>query len=511
MVQALLIAFAVLVPLASAALVVLAPPSLWVDTLFDDAYYYLGVARHLALGQGSMFAPPLATNGYQPLWLALLSGVALLVGADRTWLAAGMHLTILFCVLAFLHLCGRREGARWPAALTALCFPNVLLNGMETVLIPPLTLLYFNASGWKRGGISSLIFLARLDALGLIAGREFYQLAVHRKFDLRATAVLLAVILTYAAFNLFVFGIPVPISGLAKSVGNIRGENWPVGIALLASALPVLCGLVILWLGSGKTPFRNPEAIFAALFALACSTVYYGVLSGWTVWDWYRWPIMLLFYFTIVELIHAAPGTYRSFVIAILAAAMVRVPFNYFRHFHLFPVEAITWGQANVRMAETANPLAAITFAMGDRAGSFGYFMNDRARLIQTEGLVANATYLAALKTGRAEQFLADAGVDYLVVDRGKYWLDGAVYAIPEPVQGLSAHSGVMLLCFPETAEVPTFGGMRPERKVFRYALRIPCPPRAAGLFRERQSHYGVVRRESVWSSRPPGPFGDLR
>src|SRR5690242_10405432 len=112
MVQALLIAFAVLVPLASAALVVLTPPSLWVDTLFDDAYYYLGVARHLALGQGSMFAPPLATNGYQPLWLALLSGVALLVGADRTWLAAGMHLTILFCVLAFLHLCGRREGAR---------------------------------------------------------------------------------------------------------------------------------------------------------------------------------------------------------------------------------------------------------------------------------------------------------------------------------------------------------------------------------------------------------------
>src|SRR6185369_12146057 len=36
--------------------------------LYDDAYYYLGVARHLAAGAGSTFDGLHATNGYHPLW-----------------------------------------------------------------------------------------------------------------------------------------------------------------------------------------------------------------------------------------------------------------------------------------------------------------------------------------------------------------------------------------------------------------------------------------------------------
>jgi hypothetical protein len=37
-----------------------------VDFIFDDAYYYLGVAYNLAHGHGSTFRAPMETNGY--LW-----------------------------------------------------------------------------------------------------------------------------------------------------------------------------------------------------------------------------------------------------------------------------------------------------------------------------------------------------------------------------------------------------------------------------------------------------------
>src|SRR5262245_22409778 len=40
--------------------------------LFDDAYYYLGVAHHMAQGMGSTFDGINASNGYHPLWCWLL-------------------------------------------------------------------------------------------------------------------------------------------------------------------------------------------------------------------------------------------------------------------------------------------------------------------------------------------------------------------------------------------------------------------------------------------------------
>ncbi len=38
---------------------------------FDDAYYYLGIARNIADGHGSTFDGLNPTNGYHPLWLAI--------------------------------------------------------------------------------------------------------------------------------------------------------------------------------------------------------------------------------------------------------------------------------------------------------------------------------------------------------------------------------------------------------------------------------------------------------
>jgi hypothetical protein len=55
-----------------------------VEFIYDDGYYYLGVAANLAETGRSTLDGMSATNGYQPLWLLCLAGLAKLVGTN-TW------------------------------------------------------------------------------------------------------------------------------------------------------------------------------------------------------------------------------------------------------------------------------------------------------------------------------------------------------------------------------------------------------------------------------------------
>jgi hypothetical protein len=116
---------------------------------------------------------------------------------------------------------------------------------------------------------------------------------------------------------------------------------------------------------------------------------------------------------------------------------------------------------------------------MGDRAGSLGYFLDERFEFIQTEGLVADAAYLSALRDGRAQQFLTAVGTDYFVIDRGKYWIVGlGVCRTGADTRCLGAF-GRHALCFPRNAEIHEFDASRNERKVFAYRQRGFVP--AAG------------------------------
>ena len=72
-----------------------------VSILEDDAFYYLGVARSLAEGHGSTFAGSIMTNGYHPLWLALLVPV--------TWLVQDAELLVLAVLVV--------HGVLWAASV----------------------------------------------------------------------------------------------------------------------------------------------------------------------------------------------------------------------------------------------------------------------------------------------------------------------------------------------------------------------------------------------------------
>jgi hypothetical protein len=190
---------------------------------FDDAYYYLGIARNLVDGHGSTFDQINLTNGYHPLWLGI-STLPFLVGLDD--LAAARALLVLQLVLGWgLTLVlvtrivtdqvdgwslGRKAAAGDPdvarglrrgasvvvAAVVALVAVNpflvkVVANGLESGIVVPLyaALLLIgsrrrgrwltgsHASRWATAVLLSLAFLARTDAILLIGCLGLWCLA----------------------------------------------------------------------------------------------------------------------------------------------------------------------------------------------------------------------------------------------------------------------------------------------------------------------------------------------
>ncbi len=517
---------------AACSWAILTQPSVyWVDLIFDDAYYYLGVARNLAGAGTSSFLPPFETNGYQPLWVMLLAATARLFGAGERDLA--LQLTLLsgiFCVL-FAVLSKRYYGRLWPAVLVSAGFPAVMAWGMETVMLPAFALLFFNArTHGARGLFAAALFLARLDALALVVMRDAHRLFVRREklSTLAHWLVLGPVVVAYFAVNGVWFGSPVPVSGLAKAVGSRFGENivplmvFADGAKFVLPLAAVLFALAVR--PRGALRLRYGAEMLVSSLALAVCTGYYSLMSGWSIWGWYQWPVLLLAYFLVLEacvLVRAADaplsGAARVIVLALTATlllSLAREAAGLFSHYLRSAREIVTppallasFGKKNVQLAEEFRggrfrPGAFI--AAGDRAGSLGYFLGNGFRFIHTEGLVGPVDYVKALRADAGAQFVDRLPVDYLVFDRERFFDDGRVIGVAEPVQGWSAHIGPYLLCFDKTGIVARDTYADQTRMVVDYRSRIACPAGFERQFAEQRAQFGGVRQFAL-----PGEFRD--
>jgi dolichyl-phosphate-mannose-protein mannosyltransferase len=237
--------------------------------LYDDAYYYLGVARNLAHGAGSTFDGINPTNGYHPLWCWMLVGLLRVVDdpgvavrcAGLLWfaLAAAAPLVLWWAVRP-------RTGPAGAVAAAALfgLQPIVALglarpNGLETALYALLIALFIGLfervasrpmpASWRTlaglGIVLGLVVLARLDG-GMLAVAAAILLLAHgwRRWGARATLARVAVLATVAtvvaapslAWNAARFGSPVPVSGRLISIYAAR-ERARLGGALSAGFL----------------------------------------------------------------------------------------------------------------------------------------------------------------------------------------------------------------------------------------------------------------------------------
>lgn len=213
-----------------------------VDLLFDDTYYNLGTAWHLAYGEGSKFAQPLVTNGYQPLWLLMLCAAGWILRLSRHGLMvftlaamASRQLSALAWSLFSIERRMQRLG--YGLSVGYLTWGVVFSMGLETALLPPLVaplcVVVDNVEhnrvghGWALALLSTL-FLMRLDTLALLAAYLILRTWVRGVVDgraLRLAGVMAAVVGLYMLINELLFHTPLPVSGIAKSIGGRTFEN----------------------------------------------------------------------------------------------------------------------------------------------------------------------------------------------------------------------------------------------------------------------------------------------
>jgi len=518
--------------LSSACLILFRGPKEWVTLITDDGYYYLGIIRSLVDSGSSSFLPPFHTNGYQPLWLLPLGITALLFGTSDTSLVLQLYsLSFAFTAL-FAWLAKRHYGMMFPALLAAVIFFGVSIQGMETSMMPAFVVLFFTARRWQsRGILSALIFLTRLDAVALVVVRDLYFLVTKKQRDFRHYLILLPVAAAYFLLNYRFFGSAVPVSGLAKAIGFVPGENLTLLLAYVGQlkyASMLLVGMLIssIFLGT-KVVFRFRDEIIILLVSYFAICAYFVTRSGWLVWPWYYWPAMLLFFYMAMEWVglfirHAAePAGVKkpAMALAMLGFALVLTDPLLMTFYYVRPTMAALirfkeptpgWGTRNIELVNwiRQNHVPKGTyFAMGDRAGSFGFFLGPDYRFLHTEGLVGSYDYYRALKSKAGAEFVRNQHVDYLIADRGRFIESGGIIGVIEPVQPMSSRHGQFMMCFDKRAIVIDQGYMRGDvvnsRYMFRVNDEIACPTDIVSRFGELRDQYGAIRRFTVYDEYP--------
>ena len=318
---------------------------------FDDAFYYLEIGRHLADGAGSTFDGINDTNGYHPLWMAIVAGL-FVVGLDgdeatRTALAIQVVLGWGVCLVVLASIAGRLL-ARWPsgAGATAAARParwtlfgfvvvaggspyvvKSVVNGMESAVAVALqALVLLVAVAWRgrwlddgtapasRFGVGlllALVFLARTDAALLIGCLGIWLVVEVLRADDRAVAVGRAVALLapatvvaggYLLWNHATFGTWMQISGLIKraELDPLRVVSFLVVVGLAALVLRRAAAATLPGAGRTRASRRGGRFPTAARFvdrtgfyAAFCILIigYYNLLQT-QQWLWYYAPVV---------------------------------------------------------------------------------------------------------------------------------------------------------------------------------------------------------------------------
>jgi hypothetical protein len=414
----------------------------------DDARYYTVIAEQIVKTGRSTFDGQVLTNGYHPLWMVVLVGMAATTGLSDFAIAA-VELLLVAGGVALMLSCFRSPSLAVRlvfVTLFAVLATPLVCRGMEISLLIFATGLFVRllfacveegvSSLWA--GLAAMLAIgARLDAAVFIVPMLLLVLGLRRSFA--PLVVMAGGGATYALFNLWLFGIAFPVSGAVKSLGGVqvnyayinqifapfqRLEPVAGAVSFLRSTtgkftlLAGLCLLAVAMTGRSRaTPYLLGYLVGLSLFL---AKLLFG--SSWVIWSWYGFPMFLGLLAFFLALDVSAPRSKLALVAALFVA-----------------LGGLGWvlrsnglGQPPQSDFEEINKLAAQHFApvfkgervaMGDRAGSFAHYY--RGPVTQTEGLVNDRGFLDVLrKKGDVKALLCARGVRYLLayqVDLGSY------------------------------------------------------------------------------------------
>lgn len=403
----------------------------------DDFFYYVNVARNLTVRGISSADGVHLTNGYHPLWLLVCT--VLFKAAPGKMFFYAVALVCFAAVLTIFVLCKRTLAARAGdnlltdvAAITVAMTAAVLIRtGMEVVASLPLAFLlcayrmkpgfrWTHGQAFTMGAISGLLVLSRLDAaiaVGLFFVLDaYFERATFGNLVRRGWYFFLGAspVLVYVALNRAVFGVWMPVSGMAK---ELRLHHFPViapylsvvhpfNLATVLIAIPGIVASValIVYLPRAKRDLAPYRALLwtLALFPFAYLTAL-SFISDWQLWFWYLYPFVLSEY--------AACFVFVPMARELLKKLPSRLPVRIFASgvCAFWIVYTLGWATGKTSSTASQNSLLNLsldlrafslahpgTIAMGDDAGMAGYF--SPYPLVQLEGLVMDGNYLSHIR-----------------------------------------------------------------------------------------------------------------
>jgi len=406
----------------------------------DDFFFYLKIAINIVDHHRSSFDLIHDTNGYHPLWLALIAGYYYVFG-NTIALFYAITVTIALICLATLRFLFRISYfytrntvlSHATSLFSAIFMVTITRTGMEISLAllfmaalidrllhkPLATQTRWQATG--TGFLVSLLFLARIDsivfpalylALSILTESQGRRKSFANLFFLVLGAFLIPI---YLLFNLTIFHVLLPISGMAK---QLKTDFFPSvnGIARLYSADPF--NVLFVWPTCGAAAifiilsFRNSfrcrcrwHAFILTSAVILHPIVFYFVLavrSDWWIWTWYLYPLVMVSAVVPPQLLAILSHRVSRFAVdkialaaSVLIAATALVGILSVNKVNK-TAEEIYRAAKRIQAFSNAHPGP---FAMGDRAATAAYLLS--VPLVQLEGLVGDKEMLENIRKER--------------------------------------------------------------------------------------------------------------
>ncbi len=272
--------------------------------MVDDAWFYLQIGRNIALGNGSTFDGMTFTNGYHPLWMALVTALGVVTGGAKGAMLYGalaLQIGMAAFILAVLPRVAREQGLAYPSfaagavVLTQLTDKGWVSEGMLTGALHVAVLWAWTRPASVRGDLRTgallgLLFLARLDTVFFIVAVGLFTLP-DAKRALRLAAMTAVVALPWLIWTYTQTGHLVPVSGSIKSVFPVPDTTDLFGKVGWIGAATVLGSLVAVGVALRSADPRKRRLLGALGLGAVLHGAYVALFTAprWSTFVAYYW------------------------------------------------------------------------------------------------------------------------------------------------------------------------------------------------------------------------------
>ena len=415
----------------------------------DDFYYYLTTAKNFINYGIISFDRISLTNGFQPLWFFYILVIKFITYDDvifNSIIIISIFLLSFFSYFNFKRyfLDEKYNEGECHLISSLICFLTLFFskNGMEIALavyLFSLSLTYYKKNLLIFCAIGFLTFLSRLEFLIFyfifLANDLFVNSKLFNTKYLIKVSFFPFLILIYLIVNYFIFGYPLPESGIAKSLFKEIMFNKETFLFLNAESfgmrfISILfifnsIGLLFLFTKNLKI-FTKIILITTFLFFVSNS-----LRSPWPLWTWH-------FFFLSIS----TPILLND-ILKIIKFRYLNIVTNFIGIFFVIAYSYLFLVNFNIKNDHILNLAKKIenyygnsqyeVFAMGDMAGKISYLLDKK--LIQLEGLVGGNKVINQIKKENDLcKLFKEYNVDIYFTSKIKKKIND-VYFVEEPSQ----------------------------------------------------------------------------